>query len=227
MQVPAFLAEFEFTPRKIIIGVAIILGLVALTLVYRQIDVEALHQRAEQLNGFAVFSLITVLPLVGFPVSVTHAVAGVRFGIGLGLVIVAASIVLQLLASYALVKLAPGLFAKRLDHLRKRLPSGAHRSVTLFTILVPGVPYFAKNYVLPLMGVPLGTFLFWGGLIHIAKSTVGIVFGDMSDNLTPLRVTGFAVYALINTGACVWAFRRLQVQLKAQRSKAGGRKRRA
>ena len=227
MQRPAFLADFEFTPRKIIVGVAVLLGLVGLSLLYRQIDVAALHQRASDLNGFVVFVLITVLPLVGVPVTITHAVAGVRFGIGWGLVIVAASILLQLLASFALVKLAPKLFEQRLDALRKRLPSGAHRPVTLFTILLPGVPYFAKNYVLPLIGVPLPTFLLWGGLIHVAKSTVGILFGDMSDDLTPLRIAGFALYALLNMAACVWAFRRLQAQLKVQRSKAGARKRRA
>jgi uncharacterized membrane protein YdjX (TVP38/TMEM64 family) len=226
MQAPALLADFEFTPRKIVIGILVVVALVGITLLYGLIDVKEVHRRAEDFNGFTVFALITILPLLGFPVTVTHAVAGMRFGVGLGLVIVAGSILLQMLASFALVKAVPKLFAKRLKHLRERLPRGAHGPVTLFTILLPGVPYFAKNYVLPLIGVPLRTYLLWGLPVHIVKSAIGILFGDMSDDLSPLRITGFVLYTIISLGACAWAFRRLQVQLKAQRPKAGDRKRR-
>jgi len=227
MQVPAALADFEFTPRKIVLGIVVVAALVGITVLYQFIDVKEVHRRAEGFNGFTVFALITVLPLLGFPISVAHAVAGMRFGVGLGLAIAAASIFLQMLASYALVKAMPKLFAKHLAPLRERLPKGAHGPVTLFTIMLPGAPYFAKNYVLPLIGVPLPTFLLWGLPIHILKSVVGLVFGDMSDDLSPLRITGFAVYAVISIGGCAWAFRRLQAQMKAPRPKAGGRKQRA
>lgn len=227
MQAPAWLGDFELTPRRIVTSIAVILALIGLTLLYRQIDVESLHRRAEGLNGVMIFALITALPMIGFPVSVTHAFAGVRFGTGLGLGLVAISIVLQMLASFALVKIAPRLFAKRLEPLRKRLPEGAYKPVTLFTMLLPGAPYFAQNYVLPLIGVPLKTYLLWGLPIHIAKSAVGIVFGDMSDHLTPARVTGFAVYTVLSMAACAWAFRRLQAQMKAPPPKADGRKQRA
>ena len=225
MQAPAFIADFEFTPRKILIGILVVLALVCLTLLYRQIDVPALHRRAEGMNRFLIFFLVTLLPMLGFPVSVAHAVAGVRFGTGLGIALVSISIVLQMLASYALVKAAPKLFARRFEPLRKRLPEGAHKPVTLFTMLLPGAPYFAQNYVLPVIGVPLPTYLLWGVPIHILKSTVGIVFGDMSDHLTPLRVTGFVAYVLATTVTCAWAFRRLQVQMKSQPPAAGDRKR--
>src|SRR5688500_6382854 len=101
MQAAAVLFDFKLTRRRILIGAGIAAGMVALVFAYRMIDIEALHQRAEQVNGALVFGLMTVLPMVGFPVSVTHAVAGVRFGFGPGLALVAASIVLQLLGSYA------------------------------------------------------------------------------------------------------------------------------
>lgn len=227
MQAQAVLFDFKFSPRRIATIAAIVVGLVALALLYRQIDMPALHRRAEAINGAIIFALMTVLPLVGFPVSVAHAVAGVRFGFGPGMGLMAISIVLQLLASYALVKAMPKLFERRLEPLRRRLPKGAHRSVTLFTMLLPGVPFFAQNYVLPLVGVPLGIYLRWSIPIHIAKSAVGIVFGDMSDNMTPLRIAGFVVYAVGITVACGWAFRRLQKQMQDPRPRAGGRKRRA
>lgn len=220
---PRILLGFELDWRMVVKLVVAVLAIAALSLLYRQIDVAALHRRAEAINGIWVFVLMTVLPLVGFPVSVTHAVAGVRFGLGLGWALVAVSIVLQLLASYALVKSLPDFFSHRFERVRQRLPHTAHVPLTLFTLLLPGVPYFAKNYVLPLAGVPLRTYLLWSAPIHIARSIVGILFGDMSDHLTPARVTGFVIYALAITATCAWAFRRLQAQVQAPPPAAGDR----
>lgn len=219
------IAGFELDRRKIITIAVIIVACVAVALLYRQIDIAAVHRRAEGLNGVLVFVLMTVLPLFGFPVSVTNAVAGVRFGLPLGIALVSVSIVLQLLASYGLVKLAPKLFARRLEGLRKRLPEGAYTPVTQFTMLLPGVPYFAKNYVLPVIGVPLGTYLLWSLPIHIMRSIVGIAFGEMSGDLSPLRIAGFVTYFVVITVTCTWAFRRLQAKMKDRPARASGRKR--
>lgn len=213
MQAQAVFFDFRVTRRRIVFAVAGVIALVAVVLLYRTIDVAALHRRAEDVNGVLIFALMTVLPLLGFPVSVAHAVAGVRFGFAPGLAWVAVSIVLQLLASFALVKAMPKLFARHLKPLRDRLPKGAHAPVTQFTMLLPGVPFFAQNYVLPLVGVPLGTYLRWSIPIHIAKSAIGVVFGDMSDDLTPVRIGGFLIYAIFITVACTWAFRRLQARM--------------
>ena len=189
---------------------------VLLALAHLEIDIPALHERAKHLNGFVVFALITVLPLFGFPVTVAQAVAGLRFGLWLGFPLVALSIVLQLLASYALASAAPKFFGALVAPLRRWLPTTAHTALTQFTMLLPGVPYWAQNYVLPIMGVPLRTYLLWGGLIHIARSAASIVFGGLSDHLTPFRLGGFVVYALTITLACAWAFRRLRAQIRAQ-----------
>ena len=221
------IAGYDIDRRKIFTALIVVVALVAMTLLYRQIDVNALHARAQEVNGVLVFVLMTVLPLVGFPVSVCHAVAGVRFGLGPGLALVAASILLQMLASYALVKAMPNFFARRMEPFRQKLPKTAHGSLTVFTMILPGVPYFAQNYVLPLVGVPLGIYLLWGWPIHILKSIVGIVFGEMSDDLTPGRIAGFAAYAIFITVTTAWAFRRLQAQMKDQPAAADGRKRRA
>jgi uncharacterized membrane protein YdjX (TVP38/TMEM64 family) len=205
------------TTRNALLLLAAAAACVALALSYRQIDIPALHERARHLNGFVVFALITVLPLVGFPVTVTQVIAGLRFGFIRGFLLVAVSIVLQLLVSYALVALAPKFFAARVEPLRRRLPETAHTSLTVFTMLLPGVPYWAQNYVLPIVGVPLRTYLLWGATIHIARSAASIVFGGLSDHLTPLRLGGFAVYTLTVALACALAFRRLRAHIRAQR----------
>lgn len=191
-------------------------GVAAVTIVllfYRQIDIEAIHARADSVNGFIVFAAMVVLPLIGFPVSVVHATAGLRFGLGPGCLLVALATLLQLLAAYGLVKWMPGFFARKLEPLRKRLPESAHTPLTLFTMLLPGVPYFSQIYVLPLVGVPLGTFMLWSLPICIARSVAGVAFGDVCDHLTPLRLAGFAAYFITVSLVCAWAFQRLRRQI--------------
>lgn len=199
----------------------VIVALVLLNVLYGQIDIDDLHKFAAGLNGPLVFLGILVLPLLGFPVSVLHVFAGVRWGAQLGISLVVLSILLQLLASYALVRLFRPLFAARLEPLRQRIPEGAHGPVALFTMLVPGVPYFAKNYVLPLIGMPLRVYLLWCFPMHSLRSMVPIVFGDLSNNLTPTRIVALCLYGTAIALACAWAFRRLRAQLEGRPPAAG------
>lgn len=187
---------------------------------------EALHAWAGGIDGGLLFAALTALPLLGFPVSVLHAATGAKFGLPLGLLLVGVSIVLQLAASYAIVRLAPEFFARRFDWLRRRLPPATHRSLTLFTMLLPGAPYFAQNYVLAVTGVPFGIFFTYSFPIHFGRSVVGVIFGEWSGDMTPARVALLVLYATTVTIACALAFRRLRAQLRSQRPAAGGRKRR-
>lgn len=186
---------------------------IAAALLSRKIDVDTVHEYAEQLNAGVAFILLTVLPLAGFPITPLHVAVGIRFGTKLGLLLVAASVLLQLLASYALVHLFRDKFARRLAAVRKRIPHTAHSSMCLFTMLLPGVPYFAKNYVLPLLGVPLRTYLAICLPIHVARSGVAIIFGDKSDDLTPGRIAGLSAYYAITLFVSWWMFRRLRSQM--------------
>ncbi len=207
-----------------VIGVPAIIGFILLC---RSIDIPAVHTQAERLNGFVAFVLLTLLPLVGFPVTILHVTAGIRFGVTWGLILVALSILLQLLASYGLVQWRKKYFERKFKTLREQIPPGAHGAVTLFTLLLPGVPYFAKNYVLPLVGVPLRTYLLWCLPIHIARASVAVIFGDESDHLTPTRIALMAVYAASVLTASWWAYRRMKAQVADQPPKAGGRKKHA
>lgn len=199
--------------RWVALAVLLCVGVAVLS---SKIDVHDVHERTAQMNGAVVFILIVLLPLFGFPVTVMHMLAGIRWGTGMGLALVAASILLQLLASYGLVHVFRPLFEKRLAPLRKRLPKTAHRNLTLFTMLLPGVPYFAKNYVLPLAGVPLRTYLLWSFPLHVLRSSIGVLFGDASDELNAQRIAAFAAYFVVIALVCTWSFRRLQRQVHDQ-----------
>lgn len=218
-------ADSPEIPWKLI-GLAVV-GCVALVLLYGQIDKEAIHERAAELNGWVAFALLVILPLAGFPVSVLHVAAGIRFGVKLGLLLVPLSILIQLLASYALVHLFHDTFERRLASVRKRIPRAAHGAMTLFTMLLPGVPYFAKNYVLPLIGVPLPIYLLWCFPLHAVRSVLPVVLGGESRELTPGRVTVLALYGLAIVGASWWTYRRMKTQLAGPPPAAGDRKPRA
>ena len=220
------LPRWRELPWGRIVTVVIVVAAVAAAL-YHRIDLEAVHATAARLNGGAAFALLVVLPLLGFPASLLHVAAGIRFGVPLGLALVSLSILLQLLASFALVRVWRAHFerARWLRHLRARIPQGAHASVCAFTVLLPGAPFAAVNYVLPLMGVPLRTFLLCAWPLHTLRSTVTVAFGGHSAHLTATRLAGLGVYALAILGASWWAYRRLRSRFAGPRRAAGGRTR--
>lgn len=208
------------------IALVAVLFAAILALIHRQIDVEAIHARADDVNGWVAFGLLTVLPLLGFPVSILHIAAGIRFGAALGLGIVAVSILLQLLASYAIVHRWRARLEKTrwVRRVREQVPEGAHASVCIFTVLLPGAPYSAINYVLPLLGVPLRTYLLCCLPLHVLRSTITVIFGDQSDRLTAARLAVLAGYALTVLGASFLTYRRMRSQLSSPPPGAGDRK---
>jgi uncharacterized membrane protein YdjX (TVP38/TMEM64 family) len=208
-----------------IASVALVLGLIAAVL-YSKLDIEAVHAHAARLNGGVAFALLVVLPLFGFPANLAHIAAGIRFGAIAGLALVSLSILLQLLVSYALVHRWRRFFERSrwLKKLRDRIPEGAHASVCIFTVLLPGAPYAAVNYTLPLLGVPLRTFLLCAWPLHSLRSTVTVLLGDQSAHLTATRLVVLIGYALLILAASWWTYRRMQSQFSDPPSAAGGRK---
>jgi uncharacterized membrane protein YdjX (TVP38/TMEM64 family) len=212
-------------PWARVISFFAVVGLAA-GLFYYYGDIEAVHRAAARLNGFVAFALLTVLPLLGFPASVLHIAAGIRFGGPLGLALVALSILLQLLASYAIVH----FWRARLDRLRflrrvrERLPEGAHPSVCVLAVLLPGAPFAAINYSLPLIGVPLRTYLLCCLPIHVLRSTVTVLLGHQSAHLTAPRLAVLGAYGLLVFAASWWTYRKVRSKLGGPPPAAGGRR---
>jgi uncharacterized membrane protein YdjX (TVP38/TMEM64 family) len=211
-----------------IASVALVLGAIAAVL-YRQLDIETIHAEAARLNGGIAFALLVVLPLVGFPASLLHVAAGIRFGAALGLTLVSLSILIQLFVSFMVVRLWRQRFetARWLKKIRERIPRGAHGNVCVFTVLLPGAPFAAVNYVLPLVGVPLRTFILCAWPLHTLRSTVTVAFGDQSAQLTATRLAVLTAYALTILGASWLTYRRLQSRFEGPRPAAGDRRQRA
>lgn len=207
---------------KILVVIAVIA--VAWAIVGGAIDMRAVHEKAARTNGVVVFALLVLLPLIGFPVAVLHFAVGIRFGLWIGLGLVAVSIPLQLAGYYGLVRWQKEFFRDKFKGLRGKIPPGAHDAMAVFTLLIPGAPYFAQNYALALMGVPFRVALRWAMPLNLARAAVTILVGDQSDHLTRGRIAWIALYALVLVGASWLAYRRLHARMTGRRRAGNGRK---
>src|SRR5690606_10613912 len=133
--------------RAILVVAAIAIGIAVF---WGQIDLEALHDWAEHVSPIWLFVALVLLPLTTFPVTPLNIIAGIRFGFVGGLAMVAGAIVLQHALAYFTAWILPRVLKKRLEPLRAKLPRNAHGDAVIFTSLLPGAPYWAQLYVLPL-----------------------------------------------------------------------------
>src|SRR5687767_6551866 len=128
----------------------IILGTVAVGLIVlffflqRMFDVEALKEKIQTWNGFMVFGVMAILPIIGLSVSVVYLIAGAKFGTMWGLVVVGCAIAIHLLATYwiskgFLRKPLERFFAKRKYKLPE-VPEGDYAAITVLAALIPGLP---------------------------------------------------------------------------------------
>jgi uncharacterized membrane protein YdjX (TVP38/TMEM64 family) len=222
--------RFQWSLKKILehryawrVGLGIVVVAAALLVVSHYVDADAVHAYAERLNPFVAFGLLTALPLVGFPVNVLHVAAGIRFGFVEGMGLVALSILLQLLFSFTVVHLWPDLFARRLAKVRARIPPAAHGTVCIFTLLIPGIPFFVQNYTLPMIGVPLKTYISRCLPLHTLRAVLTVGLGHQSGHFSPLALTALIAYWVLVLVASWWAYQKLRRQLEDRSPAAGGR----
>lgn len=186
------------------------------------VDTKALNEWAKGVPGWLVFAFMAFLPLVGVPVSFLYVIGGARFGTVGGLIAAALAIAINLLLTYWLTKSVLHrpivAFFKKTKYKMPQVPKGEYVSVSLLTALVPGVPYTAKNYLLVLAGVPFRYF-FWVLLpAHFVHASLGILFGDMTKDLTTPKIIFLIVYGIVLT----WLCRRVVKRLRAKSTNPNG-----
>lgn len=175
-------------------------------------------------NWAVVFVLMATLPVVGFSVTVVYLVAGAKFGPVLGGAAVAGATAVHLLATFwicqTVLRERLRRFLARRHHELPQVPEGESVSVAMMAVLVPGLPYFARNYLLALTDVPLRVY-FWVCLpLYVARSYVTILLGDLGtspDRETLLILAAVYVTKLSICAYLIWRIRRRLKQLKAAR----------
>lgn len=177
-------------------------------------------------NPVVVFVLMATLPVIGFSVSVVYLVAGVKFGPIVGGAAVAGATAAHLLLTHwicqSVLRERLQRFLARRNHHLPHIPAGENISIAAMAALVPGLPYFARNYLLALTDVPLRTY-FWVCLpIYVARSYVAILLGDFGGepDRNTLLVLG-AVYA-VKLSICAYLLWRIRQRFKrAQQRQLG------
>lgn len=188
--------------------------------VFTLVDTKSMHSWAKNIPAWLVFAFMAFLPLVGVPVSFLYVIGGARFGPVFGMIAAGFAIAINLLLTYWLTKTVLhrpiAAFFKKTKYNMPQVPEGEYVSVSLLTALVPGLPYTAKNYLLVLAGVPF-RYYFWVCLpAHIVHASLGILFGDMTNDLTTGKIIFLIVYGIVLTLLC----RRVVKRLKARSAQA-------
>lgn len=190
------------------VGVLVALGVCA-ALYCTDFDWQRIPRAMERLNTAVLLPLSATLPLVGFPISLVYLSLGARFGPMGGPAVVAAITAVHLIATHLIAR---SFLRKRLTdfiegrgHKVPQVPKGENVSVSLIVMLAPGLPYFIRNYVLGLSGIPLRVYFCVALPVHLLRSFVVLFLGDLGSApsgrgavlLGIIYATKFAIFAVV------------------------------
>jgi uncharacterized membrane protein YdjX (TVP38/TMEM64 family) len=195
----------------VLLAAAVCCGVLGLYALMRLNLVQAATALIHQNTPTPVFLLLMlVLPLAGVPLTVFIFVLGVKFGIGWGILLLELIMPAHILASYMIARGVRGPLTRLL--VRRggyHIPEIPEDKVALFSFLflaVPVLPYAAKNYVLPLAGVPFRYCMWLNWAIQGSLSIPFVILGKSAAD-TNLLVFGATLAVL---AVLFFALRRLQ-----------------
>jgi len=167
---------------------------------------------------FILFML--VLPVFGVSIVLFLVLAGVKFGAAAGLLVAAITMAVHLLATYGIThSLLKGRIDRllRLENTAPDLPLGRSPRFAVVFMLVPGVPYAVKNYLLALSGYSLWRYFLIGWTTQVIMGIPLVVFGKALKQTSHPFI--YLLLALLFFGL---AFPWLRKRYFGRRSRAGG-----
>jgi uncharacterized membrane protein YdjX (TVP38/TMEM64 family) len=197
-------------------------GLAALVVVvglWEVVDWGALRQSMETMDRGPLLVLVAVLPLLGFSISVVYLVVGAVFGGWVGLAVVGGITAVHLVGSHWIGRsFLRGPVVRLLERKKRRLPelpAGAEWAVALMTALVPGLPYFVRNYLLALSDIPLRTYFWICWPVYVFRSSLVIFLGDFSEDFSWNRAGLLGGVLLLKVAICAYLIHWLRSRYKA------------
>jgi uncharacterized membrane protein YdjX (TVP38/TMEM64 family) len=197
---------------------------VAAVFVFTELDWRQIPGLLQRVSRPLALLIMATLPLIGFPISAVYLGAGALFGPWLGLVVVTGVtavhlVVTQLLATTVLR--APIVrWRKKWSKKLPEVPPKEHATLVAMIVLVPGLPYFARNCLLALSSVPWGVLMGVGLPIYVIRSCATIFLGDLgSDPSLPALFVLGAIYVAKLT-ATFFLFQRLRHNVHRRRTRA-------
>lgn len=206
--------------RPWLLGGAALLGIAAIVALFSftELDWADLQDALLHVNLAALWALMLILPVGGFSVSVVWLVAGARFGPWWGGAVVAGVTAGHLLIMHAigrhwLRRWLRGWLRKR-GHELPAVPAGENVSIAVMAALAPGLPYFARNYLLALSDVPLRVY-FWVCLpLYVARSYVTLFIGDLAREPSGRQLAILVLVYVVKLGICAYLLWHLRRRLK-------------
>src|SRR6185312_11880961 len=199
---------------RLIVAALLIAGLVALVWT-KAIDLKAVQDWMQGLNPLMLLILMALLPLIGFSISIVYLVAGAAFGGVTGLAVVTGITAVHLLGSHWLAR---HYLRKPVEYiLRKRrvkvpaIPEGEEKSLSVVAVLTPGPPYFLRNYVLALSGIPLRTYFWIAWPIYVIRSCLVIFVGDLGSEITLERALVLGGIFAVKLSICAFILYRMRI----------------
>lgn len=187
--------------------------------------VEHLHLHIASYHWLIVFVLVATLPVFGFSIVICYMVVGSKFGASWGVAVIALATSVHLLGSHWIVTSFLGkrieAFIAKKKYKLPHVPEGENASVSLMTAIIPGLPYFVRNYLLALSGIPLRTY-FWVCLpVYVIRSVLAIFAAHFSADLTGNKVVFLGGIFLTKVAICAYIVKRLRDKsLRKSKSKS-------
>ncbi len=195
--------------------VAVCAAAVGLIILYTDLSWSMVTDWIDRVNPIAALPLMALLPIAGFPIAVVYLFAGARFGPLWGGVVVAVVTAIHLVGTHLVARSflrAP--LQRWIEKKQKRLPQipeDEQAAVCVIAALVPGIPYFVRNYLLALGGVKLKYFFYVMLPMYVARSYVTILLGDMGSDPSKQKLFILLGVDVLKVGICAFVIWRLRV----------------
>lgn len=190
------------------------IGAAVAVLTFAEIDWGELMRTIGALPPVPLIVAMAVLPIFAFPVLPVYLVAGARFGAWGGGAVIALATAVHLIAARLIAR---SVLRTRLERLLSKwhahlpaIPDDEQAAVALVAALVPGIPYFVRNLLFTLIGLRLRVY-FWIALpIHVARSYVSILLGDLGTAPSGTRLLILGGVELLKAAICALVLWRLR-----------------
>jgi uncharacterized membrane protein YdjX (TVP38/TMEM64 family) len=198
------------------------LAVAALFVASRHVDADTVRAWQEKTPYLPFFGALALLTLVGVPATPFYLVAGAAYGVLPALAGTAAALALHLLLAHRIA--ATGLrpvLERWLARTRYNLPDENTAKGLRFAILirlVPALPWFLKNYLLCLAGLPFTTYFTVSMASSMLYATPLIILGESAFERDLWEVVGWMAVLVLLLLAARFAARRLPEAAKPEKS---------
>ncbi len=204
--------------RRVWVAIAFVVLVAGLFTLHTRISWTGIHEALLKLSPAGTIIAMCLLPLVGFSIVAVDVIAGAKFGFIGGAAVIAGVTSFHLLAAYAIGR---GLLRAPLQHWLKRhreriphLAAGDEAALSVLLALIPGPPYFARNYMLALSEIPLGRYFWIVAPIYLARALVTLAVGDLTGSVSRSKLIVLGAVYLVKLLVTVVVVRRLMRKYK-------------